>query len=70
LGKSGCEGVSKVVDGILKSGDVGYIDGPNVGCEEIGRVIRPEGTGLITTRGRDVMNTIGGRPGPEPDGLV
>lgn len=38
--------------------------------KEIGRVIRPEGTGLITTRGKDVMNTIGGRPGPEPMSVI
>ena len=39
--------------------------------KEIGRVMQPEGgTGLITTRGRDVMNTIGGRKGPEPMSVI
>ena len=39
--------------------------------KEIGRVMQPEGgTGLITTRGRDVMNTIGGREGPEPMSII
>lgn len=39
--------------------------------EEIGRVIKPEGgVGLITTRGKDVMNTIGGRAGPEPMSII
>jgi hypothetical protein len=39
--------------------------------KEIGRVMQPEGgTGLITTRGRDVMNTIGGRKGPEPMSII
>jgi len=39
--------------------------------KEIGRVMQPEGgTGLITTRGRDVMNTIGGRAGPEPMSVI
>jgi hypothetical protein len=39
--------------------------------KEIGRVMQPEGgTGLITTRGRDVMNTIGGKAGPEPMSII
>jgi hypothetical protein len=39
--------------------------------KEIGRVMQPEGgTGLITTRGRDVMNTVGGREGPEPMSII
>lgn len=39
--------------------------------KEIGRVMQPEGgTGLITTRGRDVMNTIGGKAGPEPMSVI
>jgi len=39
--------------------------------KEIGRVMQPEGgTGLITTRGRDVMNTIGGVKGPEPMSVI
>lgn len=39
--------------------------------KEIGRVMQPEGgTGLITTRGRDVMNTIGGKAGNEPMSVI
>lgn len=39
--------------------------------KEIGRVMQPEGgTGLITTRGRDVLNTIGGKAGPEPMSVI
>jgi len=39
--------------------------------EEMGRIIKPEGgVGVITTRGKDVMNTIGGRPGPEPMSVI
>jgi len=39
--------------------------------EEMGRIIKPEGgIGLITTRGKDVMSTIGGRPGPEPMSVI
>lgn len=37
--------------------------------EDIGRVIRPGGTGLITTRGRDVLNAKG-VPGPEPMSII
>ena len=37
--------------------------------EDIGRVIRPGGAGVITTRGRDVM-AAKGTPGPEPMSLV
>lgn len=37
--------------------------------EDIGRVIRPGGTGLITTRGRDVLNAKG-VPGPEPMSVI
>jgi len=36
----------------------------------LGRVMEPGGTGLVTTRGKDVMNTIGGRPGPEPMSVI
>jgi hypothetical protein len=39
--------------------------------KEIGRVMRPEGgTGLITTRGRDVLNTVGGKAGNEPMSVI
>ena len=37
--------------------------------KDIGRVIQPGGTGIITTRGRDVM-TAQGRPGPEPMSMI
>lgn len=37
--------------------------------EDIGRVIRPGGAGVITTRGRDVM-AAKGAPGPEPMSLI
>lgn len=36
---------------------------------EMGRVLRPQGQGVITTRGRDVM-AARGEPGPEPMSLV
>jgi hypothetical protein len=39
--------------------------------KEIGRVMQPEGgTGLITTRGRDVLNTVGGKAGNEPMSVI
>jgi hypothetical protein len=39
--------------------------------KEIGRVMQPEGgTGLITTRGRDVLNTVGGKAGNEPMSII
>jgi len=39
--------------------------------EDIGRVLKPQGgVGLITTRGKDVMNTVGGKPGPEPMSMI
>ena len=37
--------------------------------EDIGRVMRPGGSAIITTRGRDVLNAKG-TPGPEPMSLV
>ena len=37
--------------------------------KDIGRVIQPGGTGIITTRGKDVM-TAQGRPGPEPMSMI
>jgi len=39
--------------------------------KEIGRVMQPEGgVGLITTRGRDVLNTVGGKAGNEPMSVI
>jgi hypothetical protein len=39
--------------------------------EDIGRVLKPQGgVGLITTRGKDVLNTVGGKPGPEPMSMI
>ena len=39
--------------------------------EDIGRVLKPQGgVGLITTRGKDVLNTVGGTPGPEPMSMI
>jgi hypothetical protein len=37
--------------------------------EDIARVMKPGGSAIITTRGRDVLNAQG-RPGPEPMSLV
>jgi hypothetical protein len=37
--------------------------------EDIGRVIRPGGAGVITTRGRDVLGAKGA-PGPEPMSVI
>lgn len=37
--------------------------------EDIGRVLRPGGAGVITTRGRDVL-TAKGMPGPEPMSVI
>lgn len=37
--------------------------------EDIGRVLRPEGVGLITTRGRDVLSAKGAL-GPEPMSII
>ena len=37
--------------------------------QNMGRVLRPEGTAIITTRGRDVM-AARGTPGPEPMSLI
>lgn len=37
--------------------------------KDIGRVMQPGGTGIITTRGKDVM-TAQGRPGPEPMSMI
>lgn len=39
--------------------------------ENMGRVLEKGGKGLVTTRGRDVMNALaGGRPGPEPMSVI
>jgi len=39
--------------------------------EDIGRVLKPKGgVGLITTRGKDVLNTVNGVPGPEPMSVI
>lgn len=37
--------------------------------QNIGRVIQPGGSGIITTRGKDVMSAQG-RPGPEPMSMI
>ena len=38
--------------------------------KNMGRVMQPGGTGIVTTRGMDVMRTKSGHPGPEPTSFV